>query len=470
MPPSAIDLKLRLALRVAIIAVLCCAAAAAYLLFEAGRSAQARADWIAEVVAKDLRLQRDQMQWIRGAPDRFPDLQRIAAALATPGLCVAYRAASGEIVQRLCSGTAPGEVGAPQLFARLYQALFDTRRESSHPLAVGDATQGEATAWIDPQTLVAQSWRETSHLLAILAGAFLGLCALTYVVLANALRPTHTIQAGLERLAAGDLSARLPPFDLAELSAIAKVFNHLAESLETTLAERNALTQRLILLQDEERRHLARELHDEFGQCLAAISAVAASAGQTAERECPALLPECRSIARTAAGMMDTLRGTLLRLRPPDVDELGLAASLESLVAGWNSRAGGSTRFSIELSGRFDALSQDFAASLYRIAQEAITNAAKHAQASRVTLRLCMQEPAGADQRAQIALTVHDDGKSGADPSAKPGMGLLGMRERIEALGGRLSFESSRQGGLVLCAQIPVPPGPTSRPAAGTTT
>jgi signal transduction histidine kinase len=81
-----------------------------------------------------------------------------------------------------------------------------------------------------------------------------------------------------------------------------------------------------------------------------------------------------------------------------------------------------------------------------------------------------MQEPAGADQRAQIALTVHDDGKSGADPTVKPGMGLLGMRERIAALGGSLSFESSRQGGLVLRAQIPVPPGARCRPAAGTAT
>ena len=109
--------------------------------------------------------------------------------------------------------------------------------------------------------------------LAVMAVALFALCVLVYAALADALRPTRAIRAGLERLAAGDLSARLPPFDLAELSAVGDVFNHLAGSLETTLAERNALTQRLIAVQDEERRHLARELHDEFGQCLAAISA-----------------------------------------------------------------------------------------------------------------------------------------------------------------------------------------------------
>lgn len=459
MQGSKIDLKLRLTLRVAAIAALCGVAAAAYALFAADRAARAHMDWTAEVVAKDLVLQQDQMHWIRSAPDWFPDLQRVAAALAGPGLCVGYRTPGGEIVQRFCNGAAPGDVAAPQLFADLYERFFDTRFEAARPVVFRGAGQGEAVVSIDPQIVIAQSWRETGRLLAIMAGALVGLCVLTYAALANALRPTRTVRVGLERLAAGDLSARLPPFDLAELSAVAGVFNDLAARLETTLTERNALTQRLIQVQDEERQHLARELHDEFGQCLAAISAMAAAAGQTAARDCPTLLPECQSIARAAAHMMEALRGALLRLRPPDLEELGLAASLESLIAGWNRSSGARTRFSIELSGRLEALPQEFAAGLYRIAQEAITNAAKHAQASRVNLRLCLQDRAGANQRAQVELSVDDDGKGGADrQTVKPGLGLLGMRERIAALGGQLSLEVSQPHGLRLNAQIPLPP------------
>jgi signal transduction histidine kinase len=458
MPAFKVDLKLRLSLRVAALAALCFAAAAAYVLFETDRSARERADSIAELVAKDLALQQSQIHWIRGAPIQFPDLQRVAAALMAPGLCIAYRAPSAEIVQRLCSGVAPDDTGAPRLFADLYQRVFDAGRESARPVGFGKETNGEALASIDRQSLIAQSWREASRLAVIMAGALVGLCVLVYATLAYALRPTRAIRAGLERLAAGDLSARLPAFDLAELSAVGNVFNHLAGSLQTTLSERNALTRRLIVVQDEERQHLARELHDEFGQCLAAISAVAASAGQTAQQECPALMPECQSIARTAAHMMDALRGALLRLRPPDVDELGLAASLEGLVAGWNTRSGSRTRFSIELSGEFGALPRDFAANLYRVAQEAITNAAKHARASQVTLHLRMQEATAADHRSHIEIAVDDDGRAGGDLSLKSGMGLLGMRERITALGGRLSLDTSRPNGLVLCAQIPIPP------------
>src|SRR5581483_8961571 len=159
-------------------------------------------------------------------------------------------------------------------------------------------------------------------------------------------------------------------------------------SLGMALAERSELTRRLIALQDEERRHLARELHDEFGQSLAAIRALAASARQTAAQDCPPLLSECDGIARTSTVMMETLRGTLFRLRPPDVEELGLAASLEGLIAGWNGCSGGRTRFEIRLHGDFEHIPVTLGAGLYRIAQEAITNAAKHADARRVTLSL----------------------------------------------------------------------------------
>jgi signal transduction histidine kinase len=461
MRAPSIDLKLQLALQVAALAAFCFAATIAYVLLETDRSARARADGIAELVAKSLVLPQEQARWITGARDVSIGLQGIAAAMMEPGLCMAYRAPSGEIQQQLCSGSAPNETDAPRFFADFYESLFDAGIQSARPVIFRGTMQGEAVASINPQSLIGQSWRETSRLAATMAGALLGLCVLVYVAFANALRPTRAIRAGLERLTAGDLSARLPPFDLAELSAVGNVFNQLAGNLETTLAERNALTRQLIAVQDEERRRLARELHDEFGQCLAAISAVAASAGQTAEQVCPALVHECQSIARTAGRMMEALRGTLLRLRPPDVDELGLAASLASLVAGWNN--GGGTHFSIELSGDVDALPSDFAASLYRVAQEAITNAAKHAHASRVILHLCMQEPAGVDPRAQVELVVVDDGKAGPGLAIKPGMGLLGMRERVAALGGRLSFATARPSGSILRAHIPVPSTPARR-------
>src|SRR6185503_12117950 len=293
-------------------------------------------------------------------------------------------------------------------FASLYRAIFRPGEPVSMPVLVAGSARGMAVATFDPATQIGQSWREASRLLSIMAFALAGLCVAVYAALARALRPTRAIGAGLRQLAANDLSARLPRFDLAELSVISGVFN--------TLAERNALTRKLIEVQDEERRHLARELHDEFGQSLSAIAAQAAAATHTAERECPPLYEECRGISRTTAHMMETLRGALVRLRPPDVEELGLTISLQSLVASWNGFERGRTRFEIAVTGEINDLPPSVSASLYRIAQEAVTNAAKHAHARRVQLRL---EAGDTD----IVLTVEDDGEAaGASPSPKPGM------------------------------------------------
>jgi signal transduction histidine kinase len=147
--------------------------------------------------------------------------------------------------------------------------------------------------------------------------------------------------------------------------------------------------------------------------------------------------------------MMVTLRGALVRLRPPDIEELGLRLSLESLVANWNGFEKGRTRFDIAIIGQIDDLPRSVCASLYRIAQEAITNAAKHAQARRVQLRI---EAAP----AEIVLSVEDDGEAKCvNVVAKTGMGLLGMQERVASLGGTLRFERRAAGGVRLVATIP---------------
>jgi signal transduction histidine kinase len=446
------DLKYRLTLRVVAVSAFCFAAISAYFLVDADRSVHARIDAIAEITARTLQLQRDKTRWINQPRSDFLDLQDVAGSAMMPGLCVAYRGNSGEILQRVCGGPPGEEAGAPYLFAGLYRKLFNPGREAVKPVQFRGAKIGEAVVWVDPATLTSEAWHGAGRIITVLAIALPLLAGLVYAALARALGPTRLIRAGLERIAADDLTARLPPFDLAELSAIRDVFNHLAESLGAALAERNELTRRLIALQDDERRHLARELHDEFGQSLAGIRALAASARQSAVLGCPEVLAECDGIARMAGDMMETLRGALFRLRPPDIDELGLVASLEGLIAGWNGRSRGQSRFEIKLSGNFDDLPADVATHLYRIAQEAITNAAKHAGARRISLEVGMREAEAVRSdrpMRDIELIVEDDGQLNDRP-IKSGMGLLGMRERVAALGGFLTFETARNGGSVL--------------------
>ena len=190
-------------------------------------------------------------------------------------------------------------------------------------------------------------------------------------------------------------------------------------------------------MQDEERRHLARELHDEFGQSLTAIAAQAASAAHTAERECPPLLEECRGISRITAGLMATLRGALVRLRPPDIEELGLALSLESLVASWRASRRAAPDMTLPSSAR---------STICRPASAQVSIASRR---RRSPMSPNTPRPGGAVAseagEADIVLSVEDDGKAIGDHFAsKAGMGFLGMQERVVSLGGTLRWSGRR--------------------------
>ena len=145
--------------------------------------------------------------------------------------------------------------------------------------------------------------------------------------------------------------------------------------------------------------------------------------------------------------MMETLRGALVRLRPPDIEELGLTLSLESLVASWNGFEKGRTRFEIAVIGEVDDLPPGVCASLYRIAQEAITNAAKHAQARCVQLRL---EAGDAD----IVLSRRGRRRGGTAPVSRrrPAWDCSACRSGWFRSAGRLQFERRATGGARLVA------------------
>jgi signal transduction histidine kinase len=244
----------------------------------------------------------------------------------------------------------------------------------------------------------------------------------------------------------------LPPFRTAEFSHIARAVNDLASRLARTTAERLALTKRLFQVQEEERRALARDLHDEFGQCLTATAALAAAIEAGAATDRPDLADDARAIARVTSQMMTTLRGALARLRSQDLDELGLEASLAQLVAGWNTRTAPGAVFHLDVAGNLATVPGEAAVNVYRIAQECLTNAARHGKPRDVRLRIERVEVGD----EAVALTVEDDG--GGDPSrinATSGHGILGIRERIAALGGSLSIGQAARG-VRIAAIIPL--------------
>jgi signal transduction histidine kinase len=226
--------------------------------------------------------------------------------------------------------------------------------------------------------------------------------------------------------------------------------------LAAALADNRRLAQQYVQLQESERKALARELHDELGQYLNVIKLDAVgirdehAAAQTAmHRRASTIVENCNHIHGALA--------TLIReLRPTGLDELGLAAALEHCVETWRARLPGvSLRLSI--AGDFTGLPESITVTLFRLVQEALTNVAKHAAASEVTVRLGRTVAGNAGDR--IDLAVADNGIGTTPGVASQGLGLIGMRERVMGLAGKLIFTSSPGQGFELSVQIPVPAG-----------
>jgi signal transduction histidine kinase len=206
-----------------------------------------------------------------------------------------------------------------------------------------------------------------------------------------------------------------------------------------------------VLLQEAERKALARELHDELGQYLNAIKIDAvALRDDTPTGE--ARRAGAGSIIANADYVYRTVGGLIRRLRPVGLDELGLAAALEHIVDGARARLP-ATRFNLHVDGEIGALSETFDLTLYRLVQEGLTNCAKHASASEVEVRIAR---ARITARDCIMLTMTDNG-AGADWAARQdGLGLVGMRERVEALGGQLHITTAPGYGFRIVASLPL--------------
>ena len=235
---------------------------------------------------------------------------------------------------------------------------------------------------------------------------------------------------------------------------IGQAVSDLGERLAQATEQQAALTQRLLDIRDDERRALARELHDEFGQNLTAILAFANTieTASAADRDRSGIAQDAKMISQATLRIMGCVRDTLKRLRNPAAEELGLEASLVNLVESWRSQDAMRATVQLDMQGNLTDVRGPVAVTAYRIAQECLTNALRHSAARKILLRI--ERRTGEEDALMIC--VEDDGGGDAASIAKSaGFGLTGMRERIAALGGSLSIARARSG-LSVAATIPI--------------
>jgi two-component system, NarL family, sensor histidine kinase UhpB len=367
---------------------------------------------------------------------------------------VSLQSATGEFLYQSPPATYKAGREAPVWFAQL---LAPQPAKYTFPLRGGVLLVVQA----QPSRAVLDAWDDVTRLTAIAAAMFVIVNALAFWSVKRALEPFPVIADGLERIQQGDLAFRLPRLAGNEAHAIGAAFNRMAQAVQDkVLAERKAhdaearLEERLEMASladqrvEEERRLIAHELHDEFGQSVTAIRSLAlAIASQGGVRD-PATGDVARMISDEAARLYDAMHGLIPRLAPLSLDTLGLAATLESLVRDWQRR-----HPSIALSLRQELpieLGPSITLAIYRVVQEGLINALRHAQASRVDIAVrCDAE--------RIIASVTDDGVGLSTEWARPGhYGLRGLAERVQQLGGTFNIGSHEGRGICLTADIPL--------------
>lgn len=424
---------------------------AGWVIHKTGQLTKAEARASADRVVREAQaLAWKELTW-RGSEGRyakyaFPDWRSSETLrVIAPGHCVALTW-TGEATLETCSGSAGIGTAAPGWFETLYEATVGRPPSVSRTIILNRKPAGEVVATPNWQATTARAWQLFSIVFAVAGGVVGCISILSAAVIGYALYPTIVIVHALKRLESGDYSGRIPDFRTADLGLIARAVNDLKHRLLRTTAERAELTKKLFVAQEEERISLARDLHDEFGQCLTATAALAATIAATAQHDRPEIARDAKDIKSNVARMLASLKGCIARLRPPEISELGLMGSLSTLVArsNWMSRERTAIRLDVEED--FTGIDDSLAVCIYRIVQECLTNALKHGSPSLISIAL-KRSSQNFTSGGQIELVVEDDG--GGRPQEVDlysGHGIMGIRERVRTFGGNLSFEAGRAG------------------------
>lgn len=380
---------------------------------------------------------------------------------------ITLHGSQGELLYRSPAATYKAGREAPNWFARLL--LPDVAPQS---FLLGDGARLEVEA--NPSRAVLDAWDDFLQLLAIGGVAFVLLNVLIFWLLRRTLAPLPTIASGLRRIEQGDLSHRLPRMPDQETQSIGSAFNRMAEAVEqkwqaeraanearASLAHNRELAQLVEQRLEEERRAIARELHDEFAQSVTAIRSLAvAIAGRT--QDDPHSLQAAQTIAREAATLYDSMHSLIPRLAPIALDTLGLAETLQGLIAEWQRRH---PDIKMTLQYALDTeLGPSATLTIYRTVQEALINAIRHANASNIVVEVNVE----ADR---VRVRVLDDGQGLPADWTRPGhFGLRGLRERVTMLGGTLLVRNAAERGVEVIAEIALTRAMNSDPVGAAST
>lgn len=322
------------------------------------------------------------------------------------------------------------------------------RIQTKQPITTADGQQFTLIVQANPLDEITEVWQESlAFFMSISLFTLLTFLAV-HLVFNKALKSIAVIVDALKAIETGHYRQKLPEFSTLEYDSIAKAINHMTDELSKAQQENRTLTQHSLEIQEDERQRLAQELHDELGQSLTAIKVMAVTAAHKKadiKQSTDAIVSVCDHLTAVVRSMMH-------QLHPLVLTELGLKAAIEDLMNHWSSR-NPELDLTLDCSDEVDRLGQKMTIQIFRIIQECLTNIVRHAQASNALITLNIEQ----SPERRLKLEVSDNGRGCASDNMKTGFGLLGMKERVNSLGGEFLIDTGLLEGMRICASVPLP-------------
>jgi two-component system sensor histidine kinase UhpB len=305
--------------------------------------------------------------------------------------------------------------------------------------AVNAAVLGLATAALALGPFTVSVPIELTELVVLIAG-LVAMLVLNRVFLRPAFQPLYVVADAMRRVDPLEPGERVPVVGGPHVAALAQTFNEMLERLER---ERRESARQALIVQEAERQRVARELHDEVGQTLTAMMLQIESLAPKIPADLRDELDELRETTRTGA---EDVRRIAKRLRPEALEELGLQSALGALTTSFSQQA------AVPVERRLEpvaGLTEEQELVVYRVAQEALTNIARHANATRAEVSLTRRDGA-------VVLTVRDDGQGLPPGALSSSNGIRGMRERAMLIGARIAIGRASGRGTEIALHVPI--------------
>lgn len=332
----------------------------------------------------------------------------------------------------------------PQWFVKAMDLSQLAMAETRKNIVLNGRFLGELVIKPDPSYEIQEVWDDTIGLLTLVAIFFVLINIFAYMAVKYTFRPVKEIISALTHIENGNYQTRLPNFKQIELKEIGAKFNLMANNLQQSTENNHKLTQQIINLQEDERKRLAQDIHDEIGQYLTAIHVDASAIG--AAKKLASAKESANAIGSVTRQMMYTIHDLLQRLRPRVLDELGLSLALAELAHHWRER--NSNTILIHNIAKLGDVDETCAVTAYRIMQECLTNVSKHANARRLNIDIKHDEK-------NIYMEIVDDGNGFDLNQSNKGYGLAGMQERVQGLRGSMQIESQIGQGTKIKVSLP---------------